>query len=93
MLQIVDAVGNEIIATIGAHNKEDRVEDQRKHNDKIKKNRDCALNQQVCWQPGNIGRDHKEGGLPAPSEKEVGSKYLGADTKLPRLAIVKEPNK
>lgn len=74
----------------GAHEEQDKLEDQNRHNGKTKQNQDGTLNRYVFWHLAHIERDHLERGLPAPSEEKVRSKYLGLGTKLPGLATVKD---
>ena len=74
----------------GAHEEQDQVEDERRHNDTTKKNHSATLNRYVLWRLAYMERDHIERGLSVPSEEEVRKQCLGRGTKLPDLRIVKD---
>ena len=74
----------------GVHREQDKVKDDRKHNDKTKQNHNCTLRRYVLWHLGETEPDHARRGLPLPNEADVRAQCLRRGVGAPDLATVKD---
>ena len=74
----------------GAHEVQDRLKDDRKHNGTTKKNHASTLYRYVRWRLTEMEEDCRLRGLSIPTEDDVRTQYLCPGVQTPDLATIKD---